>query len=270
MLAFHNNPFIKTKLVAELNEHAAHDRIVQGSYWQKGKGCAVACTLVGFDKDAAIRGDHAMYEQHLGIPRCLAHLEDRIFEGLDNAVAKDWPLRFANAIQPGADLSMVLPRFLFWVLTERLPKHISKDRFPKSWQSVHDVGELYREWCEKGTKPSRERFEEARANAYAAAAAADAYAYAADAYAYAYAADAYAADAYAAAAYAYAAYAAAAYAAYAYAAYAAAAYAAYAAYAYAAAAASRAWSTARSAEFAILADKLVELLAAAPVEQLAA
>ena len=42
----------------------------------------------------------------------LAYLEDRIFQGLPEADAMAWPRRFSEAIPPGADLSMVGPRFL--------------------------------------------------------------------------------------------------------------------------------------------------------------
>ena len=53
-----------------------------------------------------------------GIPVMLAHLEDRIFEGLANAEAKAWPERFMGAITPGADLSRVGWQFLHWILTD--------------------------------------------------------------------------------------------------------------------------------------------------------
>jgi hypothetical protein len=195
MLAYHNDPAIKAALIASLEDHAAHDRIKQGSYWQGGKGCAVACTLQGVDENAAIHGKHQMYEKYFGVPQAIARLEDRIFEGLDNTLAMRWPLRFAAAIRPGADLSMVVPRFLHWLMSERLPLHVSKDNYPRAWQAIADVSALYREWCVDGVKPSRDRFEKAAAAAAAAAA------YAADA-AYAYAAAVYAAAAYAAAAYA--------------------------------------------------------------------
>jgi hypothetical protein len=230
LIAYHNDPAIKAALIASLEDHAAHDRIKQGSYWQDGKGCAVACTLQGVDENAAIHGKHQMYETYFGVPQAIARLEDRIFEGLDNTLAMRWPLRFAAAIRPGADLSMVVPRFLYWLLSELLPLHVSKDKHPRAWQAIADVAALYREWCVDGVKPSRDRFERA------AVAAADAYA----AYAAAYAA---ADAAYAAATYGTA-------------------YAAYAAYAAAAAADA---ADVRKAEYAPMADKLIELLEHAPM-----
>ncbi len=242
MIAFHNDPTIKDRLLANLTAHAKADSLVHGHYWQGGKGCAIACTLVDFDKDAARQGSHGAYEKHFGIPRIIARLEDRIFEGLKNGKAKEWPLRFTQAIQPGADLSMVWPRFALWMLTEELPQYVQKPQYAKQKASIEAVGALYREWCDGADIHSlRERFVEARVNAGAAA-----YAYADAAYAYADAAAAYAyaddaADAAAAAAYAAAA-------------------AAYAADAAAYARFTPSWNSAKENHYSKMANKLIELL----------
>ena len=59
--AFHNDPKIKAKYVARVLEHQRLDHIVKGIYWEKGKGCAVGCTIEG--------SDHSKYETELGIPK---------------------------------------------------------------------------------------------------------------------------------------------------------------------------------------------------------
>jgi hypothetical protein len=114
----------KVAFLAELQAHADADLIVKGTYWQDGKGCAVGCSL----HSAAVRlnlpagrvsfADHASFETYLGIPQILARLEDRIFEGLPLAEAKLWPMQFAAAIAPGADLSGVWDKFAPWLLRE--------------------------------------------------------------------------------------------------------------------------------------------------------
>src|ERR1700733_8129790 len=78
--------------------------------WENGKGCAVGCTIHG--------EAHASFERELGVPRMLAWLEDAIFEGLPNRLAKTWPERFLSSIAPGRDLSPVGWQFLHWLLTE--------------------------------------------------------------------------------------------------------------------------------------------------------
>ena len=110
MLAFTGTSVTKPAILKQLRAHAKSDEIVKGQYWKAGKGCAVGCTIHG--------SNHALYESHFGVPQMLARLEDCIFEGLPNAEAKKWPVRFMSAIQPGADLSRVGWQFLHWLLTD--------------------------------------------------------------------------------------------------------------------------------------------------------
>ncbi len=121
MIAYHNDPALKAKLLADLQAHADADRLVKGQYWENGKGCAVGCTLhsLGAKGNAS---NHAEYETRLGIPQALARLEDTIFEGLPNADAMRWPMRFSSAISPGADLSLVVWKWLHWLLMDGLPR----------------------------------------------------------------------------------------------------------------------------------------------------
>lgn len=111
LLAFHNDPEIKQKYLDRVQAHASADEIIKGRYWEKGKGCAVGCIIHGCN--------HSAYETELGIPEKLAHLEDRIFEGLPLDLAKTWPNRFLQAIKPGADLSKVWPKFAIFLLTDK-------------------------------------------------------------------------------------------------------------------------------------------------------
>ena len=243
MLAFTETEVSKDQLIASLTAHAEADRFIKGTYWQNGKGCAVGCSLRDFRPKET--GNHGLYEPLFGIPRILARLEDGIFENLPDNLSKKWPLRFANAVKPGSDLSMVWPKFMLWLLRDHLPKFAAKDE--RALKAVNTVGDLYEAWV-GGNKPSAKDFEAAADAAYAAYAAA------------AYAADAAYADAYAAADAAGAA-ADAADAADAYADAAGAAADAADAAGAAADAASR--TKVRSAFYVIMSDKLIELIEAA-------
>jgi hypothetical protein len=244
LIAFHGDAAIKTKYVERVKAHQAADEITQGFYWENGKGCAVGCTIEG--------SQHARYETELGIPRIIARLEDRIFEGLTDEEAKKFPLKFLQAIKPGANLSMVWPKFVVWLLSDEKDGVTKFAKTERTRNSITAVTELYKRRL-RGDEPTYDEWH-ADAAADAAYAAADAAAAdAADAADAAAAAAAYAAAAYAAAD---AAAAAAAYAADA----AAAAYAAdAAAAAYAAADAAYA-AAARHKHFKKMADKLLELL----------
>ena len=219
MQAFHNDVSVKSRYVGRVLAHREADEIAHGYYWDKGKGCAVGCTIHS--------GKHADYESEIGVPIMLARLEDRLFEGMSNGRSKEFPLQFLQAPKVGADLSLVGWKFLHWLLTEEL---VGRND-PKIAAVIKR--------CADVLVPLTKGLPADKDEARAAAAAADA----ADAYAYA----AYAANAAADAAAAYAADAAAAYAP-----DAAAAYAAYAAYAadaaaYAAAAAAYAADAADAA-----------------------
>lgn len=109
MLSYHADPAVKAAYLARVTAHAAADEIVKGRYWEGGKGCAVGCTIHG--------DTHRDYERELGVPQMLAWLEDVIFEGLPNRLAKTWPERILSSISPGRDLSRVGWQFLHWLLT---------------------------------------------------------------------------------------------------------------------------------------------------------
>lgn len=111
LLAFHNDPAIRTTYMERVRAHAAADQIVQGyGYWMDGKGCAVGCTLHS--------DDHFAGEDELGVPAVVFFLEDAIFEALPKELARSWPLRFLEAIPLGADLSGVTDQFLAWMMDD--------------------------------------------------------------------------------------------------------------------------------------------------------
>ena len=160
MRAFHSDPAIKFQIMAGLAAHRATDEIVQGVYWENGKGCAVGCTLEAIRRMKGYEDidhcSHEVAENETGIPQVLWYLDDCIFEELPNAAAKDWPEQFIEAIRPGADLSMIWPRFALWLLAEELPQ------FTGFQASLTEVAALYREWCESGKNPDPERWDKAK------------------------------------------------------------------------------------------------------------
>ncbi len=105
--------------IASMRAHREADRIVQRTYWDAGRGCAVGCgvesvmRLTGEDHD---HGGHAYLADVLGIPLVLVELQDRIFEGLPLADALNWSVRFFEVIPDGADLSGVWNQFAPWML----------------------------------------------------------------------------------------------------------------------------------------------------------
>ena len=113
MKAFHGSDETKQLYLERVRAHAAADELIHGTYWEKGRGRGVGCTLHSVD--------HRAYESELGIPAVLGYLEDRIFEGLPLAKAKLWPEQFLSSIGVGADLSGIWPQFAIWLLAD--PAH---------------------------------------------------------------------------------------------------------------------------------------------------
>jgi hypothetical protein len=130
MISFHGAQEIKDKFINQLEGHYVADEIIKGIYWGDGKGCAIGCTIHG--------NDHKKYESDLGIPEWLARLEDRLFEGLPNAHAKEFPLLFLRSIPVGVDLDKIKSSFLIVVLEKAL-ESFNHDKFPEVKKSILNV-----------------------------------------------------------------------------------------------------------------------------------
>ncbi|MEO6901566.1 MAG: hypothetical protein ABI241_00600 [Bacteroidia bacterium] len=188
LLAFHGQQEIKDKYLARLQAHYNADEIIKGKYWEDGKGCAVGCTVHS--------SRHKDYEHELGIPMALARLEDRIFEGLPNADAKEFPIQFLTAINVGSELSLVWRKLMIYILIDETYGviHLVKDL--KIKKNIQNVADLFVESLTQNISKERWLVAKKAAAADAAYSAADA------AYSAAYAAggaadDAAYADAYA-------------------------------------------------------------------------
>ena len=135
LIAFHGQQAVKDKYVSRVIAHRAAERLVRGTGWEDGKGCAIGCTLEKYE--------HAAYETELGIPRSLARIEDGIFEGLPLDEAMEWPERFLSAIPVGADLSLVTYRFIHWMLIDPSEGVIKYAQIAQSRSAIQRVANLY-------------------------------------------------------------------------------------------------------------------------------
>ena len=185
MLSYHGDESIKQKYIARMQAHMDADELMQGVGFEKNgvtRGCAIGCTLD--------RYDHKGFEIELGIPRILARLEDRIFEGLSVEDSKGFPIVFLRAIPVGADLSNIYKKFFIWMLVDAADGVIKFAKKEATKVAITNVANLLgKSLLEKVTS---EEFREVTRAARSDAAAYAAYAAAYAAYAAAYAA--YAAD----------------------------------------------------------------------------
>lgn len=132
--AYHGRSAIKQKYLKRVKRHRELDQLVQGQTGQNGRGCAVWCTLN--------RYEHAAYETELGIPRWLARVEDRLFEGMSARFAQKWPEQFLSAIRPGANLEQIKGKFLIYILRRAL-KQFDNVKYSKQADAIRNVIELY-------------------------------------------------------------------------------------------------------------------------------
>jgi len=140
MQAFFNDPQLKASLLARLEGHFIADEIVQGHYWENGKGCFIGC---------AIHGDKEMeFPRQFGLSPYVARLGEYFFERFPAARAKALPIDIIASIPVGVDSSFVWPRFLHWQVTHpdygllRLPLE------PAVARIVQEVDALYANWPE--------------------------------------------------------------------------------------------------------------------------
>ncbi len=142
MQAFHNSPEIKYKFLTRVRQHQEADEIIQDVYWENGKGCAVGCTLEMSNEEWG-KPIHQQYEIELGIPIILSRLEDGIFEGLPVEKSKLWPYKFLNAINVGADLSDVWPKFAIWLLMDDKYGVVNFAKNDQSRLAIQKIADYY-------------------------------------------------------------------------------------------------------------------------------
>ncbi len=126
--AFHKDPVLKKKMVAEIEKHRKLDQIERGHYGKQNghwKGCAVACSVrsLAIIKKEELQTEynaHSRYQTDLGIPESLARLEDYLFEYMPADKAQKWPGEFIKAIPVGASLATVAPKFIAGTLRDLL------------------------------------------------------------------------------------------------------------------------------------------------------
>jgi len=135
MLSYHNDQSIKNKYVKRMRDHIAADELVRGVCYVNGRGCAIGCTLNGYD--------HDQYPIELGIPVWLGEVEEVIFENMSEEKSKKFPLEFLKSIKIGVDLEQIKSPFLIYIL-ELCLNALDRDEFLDHHKMVCDVIEALR------------------------------------------------------------------------------------------------------------------------------
>lgn len=113
------------QLIERADAHQAADEYKKGHYEWNGDGaCAVGCAIKDLIDIGALppdtkRSDHAAIAEATNTDPRIWHLQDRIFESLDNPSA--WPPRFLRAVSQCEDTHAAVWRFLAWLLGPESP-----------------------------------------------------------------------------------------------------------------------------------------------------
>jgi hypothetical protein len=135
MLAYHNDPQLKQQILEQLQRYYDAEEIVREKCRDDGKGFSMSSIF-----------KLAENFNTFGIPVRLAYLEDAIFEGLPNDLAKNWPMRFMSAINVGADLSTIWREFALWLLVDPIDGVIKYTQPGTDvYQAIMRVATLYRD-----------------------------------------------------------------------------------------------------------------------------
>ncbi len=119
MQAYHNDPAVKAKYCERFAAHRSLDEVIQGQVFEDGRGCFVGCTLNKYE--------HSAFPIELGWPEWLAHLADKIFEGLPKAEAPQFGTDILAEVSPGVDLDLVRVPFLVSVQRRNLARLAGND-----------------------------------------------------------------------------------------------------------------------------------------------
>lgn len=98
MLSYQGSEEKKAMFVQRFAEHRALDAVIQGTGYENGRGCFIGCTMQEYK--------HESFASQIG-PDWLAHLADKIFEGLPRAEAAQFGTDLLDAIPVGVDLEPV-------------------------------------------------------------------------------------------------------------------------------------------------------------------
>ena len=112
MLAFHSEPSLKTAVMDRLREHRRLDTIVQGTYFDEGRGCHLGC-ITHINDDT-----HEAAERLFGIEQRVGYWLEAVFEGLPKEDCAAWVIESTEAIPVGADLSKCHHHLAAWLLGE--------------------------------------------------------------------------------------------------------------------------------------------------------
>lgn len=128
MLSYHNDENLKALVVAEMKNHQKKDQFIKGAYEKlnsKFKGCAIGCTIDSVNKifgRSYKTSEHKVFEEALGIPEWLAHIQDSLFEALPIGDNSQFAVDFLEAIPVGVNLEPLKWKFCAFLMRKNIER----------------------------------------------------------------------------------------------------------------------------------------------------
>lgn len=113
LLAFHGKQTVKDFYLSRVTDHEIADQFIRGIYWDEDghRGCSIGCTFHS--------SNHMASEIEIGVPVAIARLQDALFERMPWNEYETFTRELYETIPVGADLSMVVSRFMLWLLSDQ-------------------------------------------------------------------------------------------------------------------------------------------------------
>lgn len=129
MLSYHNDENLKKLIICEMRKHQEQDQFVKNTYGReeggKFNGCAIGCAIdsinIALGKRYSIC-DHKVFEEALGIPEWLAHLQDSFFEVLPICDNSQFAVDFLEAIPVGVNLEPLKWKFCAFLMRKNIER----------------------------------------------------------------------------------------------------------------------------------------------------
>lgn len=129
MLSYNNDENLKKLIVYEMRKHQEQDQLVKDTYCLeeggKFKGCAVGCAIDSINIALGKRylnSDHKVFEEELGIPEWLAHIQDSLFEALPIGDNSQFAVDFLEAIPVGVNLEPLKWKFCAFLMRKNIER----------------------------------------------------------------------------------------------------------------------------------------------------
>lgn len=130
MLAYHNDPAVKSFHVEQARRHLAMDMLIRGTYGEGNgdnfKGCSVGCMAHDISPGANLGNLHRIVAKSAGWPEWLVYLSEAIFEGLPEGDRQHFHVSLREAIPVGVNLEPARVPFLLTLQRRNLARLLIK------------------------------------------------------------------------------------------------------------------------------------------------